>query len=686
MFSLIHLVLILLFISTSSLTNQIFHHYHYHKSIFSKDILSNPNPYFNKYYNQRKQFLLVSLQLQTSDNEIDSFINQPKQIYYDLDSRIKHCRYSNNYESIINYMDNIFFQQNHKTVTLPSPSVFAKAMRYYGEAQELGKAINLLKIMKQFHIDINERHLGILITIAYQLGHWEIAYELYNQANALGIMKTRAIINSMIHILGESQDLQLVLTVINETSNSNISYDVITYTSIIQAFVNCGEVKQVFPYYQDMLDCNIQPNNFAFNALLKAISIMRDYKLIIKVLSESLEHGVIVDATSFNIVIACCIECRQIDIAMRIFNAMDEDNPIAIVKMIHQEIFNTIDDENKILSYHHFHLKSKDSSSLILKGPIFKDKDVYNGMIFALESTNSWEYALRLFYQMMESNNHKCYPDVRTFCAIISICSNAGQYECAWDIFKMMDRLSLLLSFTIRTIDYLSINLIDIPKDRAIYNAIINNFQKYGQLLQTKYQLLSDVTESDNEDVHNISIDSINLLFRAKEAYKEAYDLGILNHWNQTISIPKNIGLVGNIRSITNSNRFNETKAPWEPKIKQKHLKENQFHVLDFHGFPLYVAITALDYAFEEIYLRYNSSEVKSERIQRDLLIVTGKGNHVNSKGTKGILRPAIEQYIRQFITPIGILNMIPDENNSGCLRVTKESIHLWIENKMTNS
>ena len=141
---------------------------------------------------------------------------------------------------------------------------------------------------------------------------------------------------------------------------------------------------------------------------------------------------------------------------------------------------------------------------------------------------------------------------------------------------------------------------------------------------------------------------------------------------------------------------------------------------MDLHGFPLSVAKAAIDFVFNEIVETVRVRPITSTSTSRgrdidrdndrdrdrsnasasendvgvggdgdsdddidsqlfDLRVITGRGNHINSSGTRGILREEIEQHVKDM-EPQGILQVEYVAGNDGVIVVTKKSIRAWVE------
>jgi len=108
--------------------------------------------------------------------------------------------------------------------------------------------------------------------------------------------------------------------------------------------------------------------------------------------------------------------------------------------------------------------------------------------------------------------------------------------------------------------------------------------------------------------------------------------------------------------------------SPWHANSTIVTTENSRVKRMDLHGYPVSVAKTAIDYVLQEM---KNSNEVYS------LEIITGRGNHVNSSGTRGVLRVEIEEYITR-LQPSGILFTDESNDNRGTIVVTRESINAW--------
>jgi DNA-nicking Smr family endonuclease len=216
---------------------------------------------------------------------------------------------------------------------------------------------------------------------------------------------------------------------------------------------------------------------------------------------------------------------------------------------------------------------------------------------------------------------------------------------------------------------YIKMDGISITKDRVVFNAIINALQTAGQ-----WQQAVNILKTMNVTIP-VSITSINpseIFAQTQEIYSEALNEGFLKHWVEK-------------STVTTNKQTVSPKKVYEVKSRSLHVIDNNStidfsskiniskKVMDLHGFPLPVAQAAIDRIFQEV-LDSGDSDVS------DITIITGKGNHINTSGTRGVLKTEIEIYISKNILPRGYLVLETSESNDGVLIIKKESIKEWIK------
>ena len=172
-----------------------------------------------------------------------------------------------------------------------------------------------------------------------------------------------------------------------------------------------------------------------------------------------------------------------------------------------------------------------------------------------------------------------------------------------------------------------------VERDMAVYNALIQTLQSAG-----KWSLAIDMLRESSQE----NFISKSELLTAEEAFRLARDVYTIGLKDGTLS-------------------------SW--------YRDDEGHlILDLHRFPVSVAVTAVSLVFERMVA--GSTKVSHLRI------ITGKGNHVNNSGTRGVLKSEIEAFIAGGMPPLGILTTSKVPGNEGCIDVPATAIQEWISAK----
>ncbi len=526
-------------------------------------------------------------------------------------------RAKRDYNGALKLIDNISI----RNIAL-SPATYTLMIQLHGEMGQLGKALYVLKTMKEHNVAINERHYGALIQACRNAKQWEMAFELFNRMDKQipKVKRNTIVYNSVIATLGEAKQLSLVLQLLKQMELEKIPKDVITYTAAINSCEKAQDWKTAIELYEEMdVVYGIKPNLITLNSVLSACASGRQWDLALKLFEDAGNKDIVRDAVSYSVVIACMGEAKKYQLAKDLFDSMDG----------RQLFFG--------------------NNTNIAKHTVARDTGTYNAMITACERNGKWQDALRIIdiLTLGGSDKSPVHADSKTYCAAISCCGSAGKWKEAMVLFNRMDEFGL-------------------TKDIPVYNAVINALQTAGQWQQA-IELLekigygtSDKKISDefSNIISNEEIDTSAAIFsQAQTIYSQGVAQGKIKHW--------------------------KTASPHDSDS----IKAGESKTMDLHGFPLSTAKAAIDYVFKQIrddfisngYGFNNKSDSGATSELFDLVIITGRGNHVNSSGTRGILRTEIESYITSSITPKGFLRIHTIPSNDGVIIVNKESIKQWL-------
>ena len=183
----------------------------------------------------------------------------------DFGPLLKKCKRDNDFQPAIELAEKALLLR-----PMP-PSILTGVIKVFGEAGQLGRAVSLLKVMREeMNVVPNEYHLGALIAACRRCGQWEMGVALYNRMDSLQVKKNTVICNNIISTLGDALQWGSVFEILSEMDTLNIKKDIVTYSSSITACVKAGEWERATTLYRMMEKEGIMPNTITLNAALNA--------------------------------------------------------------------------------------------------------------------------------------------------------------------------------------------------------------------------------------------------------------------------------------------------------------------------------------------------------------------------------------------------------------------------------
>jgi pentatricopeptide repeat protein len=626
------------------------------------------------------------------------------------------CKNSRNYKPAIALAEEL---ESMPYLTLP---VATNAIRLYGEAKQLGRALSILNKLKVQSVEPNVFVFGALINAARIAGQWMMAVELFNRMEDQGIAGNTIVYNTIIKTLGDFEQLALVEEYLQKMDEMRIEKDVVTYSTCVTAYERNNQWQKAMEVFDNMTEKGFKGNTYTLNAVLLACSKGRQWKEALFYLTQARSIGIKPNVAAYSIVISQLGDAKQLNLAQRLFDDMEKDGGEALLKAYAKKTINTIkyakNRNDGVMSNNDEESNGACSGELPITGllppppfssttttkskwetmeppsgdnwePVRRDTRLFNAMLTAFERNQCHTDALDVFNLMLEKD---IKPDSHTFSAAIAACGNAGEWQKALSLFEMMEEFRC-------------------KKDTVIYNTMIGALHN-ADLSKVEESTFSQFSQIDLEQMPNY----------AKELYVQGLREGMLKH-----SGGKNIGnkLINNDDATADllywwKDIVSRELAPAGQKAiagdstdmvkdvlnrlnfwgnEQKSDTSNQVKVMDLHRFPLSVAKAAIDYVLSELINRISRNiDTLSKNLDQipedfqwnkntfDLKIITGRGNHVNSEGKRGVLRSEIELYITKNIEPQHKLTCVRMSDNDGVLIIPKESIEKWVKAKILES
>lgn len=401
--------------------------FHYLNNIRS---VHRKNTFYNQYSKDRESTRESPIKKRRpDDNEID------------FGTTLRKCKYSNDYQPAIELAERALLLR-----PMP-PSILTGVIKVFGEAGQLGRAVSLLRSMKEdMNVAPNEYHLGALIVACRRCGQWEMAVALFNRMDSLNVPKNTIICNNIISTLGDALQWQAVFEILLEMEKLGIKKDIVTYSSAITACVKAGEWEHAITLYRLMQEEGIKANTITLNAALSACARGRQVKLALDLFSEAARRGIITDTISYSVVIKVCGDINEFDVALLLFEAMGERGGTESTVLSHDKSVYTIDSFRQQNSTFQSQFSPEYIASILSTcQKVPRDTGCFNAIVTCCERSGQWRSALSILSRMGLESESKVLADSKTYSAAISCCGKAGQWEEAEKLFKAMTEKGKLM-------------------------------------------------------------------------------------------------------------------------------------------------------------------------------------------------------------------------------------------------
>ena len=355
----------------------------------------------------------------------------------DFGSVLRKCKYSNDYQPAIELAERALLLR-----PMP-PSILTGVIKVFGEAGQLGRAVALLRSMKEeLNVIPNEYHLGALIVACRRCGQWEMAVALFNRMDSLNVPKNTIICNNIISTLGDALQWRAVFEILVDMNKLGIKKDIVTYSSAITACVKAGEWEHALTLYQLMGEEGIVPNTITLNAVLSACARGRQVKLALDLFSDACKKGAVVDTISYSAVIKVCGDVNEFDIALRLFLAMGE---------VENEVEDDVETEVENAGLVQGNVEGKnegskagDGSAVSVYSTDSSDSSIemYSTLKSIWNSSSGSQFTSEYVNRII-SNCKKVPRDTGCYNAMITCCERAGKWRIALDLLYRMERINI---------------------------------------------------------------------------------------------------------------------------------------------------------------------------------------------------------------------------------------------------
>ena len=620
-----------------------------------------------------------------------------------INDLLKESRRYGNYTTAVNEAKGML--QTIKTV---SAVEITGIIQILGESGRLGDAISVLRQMEESGVKPNEYHLSALIQACRKANQWEMALSLYERQSSYNIKINSVTGNCIISTLADARQFELALDIFNQLKRLHLLTE-FSYSAMIIACERQGMWQEAIDIYLSMKNEKCTPNTITFNNVLKACINNGQYHKACDIFYDS-SNNVVGDTITYSLIIVAHGNLGQFDQAWRLFFSMDCGSDTVLPSLSNSLQNIAIDTSDDISDNIKNFMISNSNSKFSVK----RDCGVYNAMISTCSKTKHWKEAIFLLDCMgvgkqKSLDKLRVYPDIKTFTSVINCLGESHQWQEAYQVFQRYnssldgvakDSGVYYSIISVLQIAFVRLKLMESTKDIP-NNTNINTNNIYPTNDQTIINLIENPSP-DNNNINTTSssftITSIDIEKLLTEILQDAIDYNKLYRNNdKTQSSSSSSSSVVPLPLLSKIPYATEGIDPSE---------RNEINVIDLHGLPNLVAQAQINRILRQIIIQYqlyqqhilvhensdndddhngiinmNEIEIRTNDIDpiKSLLIITGRGNHINDKGTRRILRQEIELFINQQFS--GLLLTFP-VNNDGCIFIKKLDLLNWLENQ----
>ena len=529
----------------------------------------------------------------------------------------------------------------------------------------------LLNQMKEMQISRDSRTYGAIINSYYYHNMHDKAINLIKTMYVLDLVVpdvycyTTALKSCL-----KSNRAMDSLDLIDDLERNNVTGDSYIYNAALQACASNGQWDWSLKLFNSIRNKNITLDSYAYSAMLTTLANNNQTTHMLNIINEiSLERQNDQSYVfSYNIVITALMKLQLYEKAFNVHKIMTNSN-IKPTLVTYTALFTGLikfNCYNEILKLFYE----------IIQNKVERNAAIYGVTMTAVEKLGEWKLAITLLQSMRKDN---IIATTVMYNSAIAVCGKQNQFdECKQllidmklnNVSRSLTTYNLLIGackpqgkwrFAVK---YLN----DIRKDNNTdLNGVIlsggsklePNTATYTMTISTcveakewglALELLTEMEELDiprtSVTYHSVieALDAADETVRAELVYQSALRTGIFNHWLISKSIYKPIN-------------------------------KNNDNIMDLHKFPTAVAKVAIMHVLGEMC----SNQTK---LADPLIIIVGRGNHVNSNGKRGILREEIEK----FLTILGLTESVIQISNSnnlinpGRIIISKNTIEKWLQ------
>jgi len=301
----------------------------------------------------------------------------------------------------------------------------------------------------------NKFTFSVVLKACVGLMNVNMGRQVHAMVCEMGFQNDVSVANALIDMYGKCGGISYAHSVFDGMRDR----DVASWTSMICAFCNVGEIEQALMLFERMRLEGLEPNDFTWNAIIAAYARSSDSGKALAFFERMKREGVVPEVVAWNALISGLVQSHQVREAFKMFREMilsgSQPNQVTVVALlpacgsegcikwgreIHGFVCRKGFDANVFIASALIDMYSKcgslkDAQNVFDKIP-YKNVASWNAMIGCYGKCGMVDSSLELFKRMQEEG---LQPNEVSFTCILSACSHSGLVQKGLEIFSSMN-------------------------------------------------------------------------------------------------------------------------------------------------------------------------------------------------------------------------------------------------------
>ena len=262
---------------------------------------------------------------------------------------------------------------------------------------------------------INIVSFGIYLKYLCKNDYLDLALFYYDQLNKNNILKDEVIYNLLLNGCSKKLDIINLHRIYMDMLEKGITPNLITFNTIIDAFIRNKNTEKAFSIFNDMISNKISPDNFTLSTLFKGINKPEHNKYLIQGVEIINKNIYPIDIILINVLLDACIKLKDKKNFCEIFeNIINKKYKNISPDLITYNTFIKGCSKFKLydkVEYAFNHLINNSKETNILPNDV-----TFNSLIDVYVSQKNMEKVLQIVTLMQK---HEIFPDNYTYTTII---------------------------------------------------------------------------------------------------------------------------------------------------------------------------------------------------------------------------------------------------------------------------